>query len=269
MQANLSELDLHGILSLATAGKKTACLTLCRGDETVQVFFNDGNIVHATCPIGAGEKAIYYPITWDEGIFTLQADDTAPATTIRKSPERILDAVRTMRREWEAVRAISAAPECVFQLSEPSETGAGPITILHAAWQVLRRVDGRHTVQEIAADLEAPFATTAKTLFNLHEAGLVAVVTTETGKTVSTELLTTLVESLTEVMGPMAPFVVRDQIRSLGESQDRFPQAKLEDLIALVSQEITSGKLRNEFQAVISKARFRLLLQESSEINMS
>ena len=269
MQANLSELDLHGILSLATAGKKTACLTLCRGDETVQVFFNDGNIVHATSPIGEGEKAIYYPITWDEGIFTLQADGSAPATTIQKSSEQILDAVRGMRRELESGREVIASPECVFQLSDLADEGAGYITIPHAAWQVLCKVDGRHTVQEIAAALEAPYVQTAKLLADLCKARLVAVLVLAAEKIVSTELLTMLVGRLTDVMGPIAPFVVRDQIRALGESEDKFPQAKLEDLIGRVSREITDRKLRNEFEAAIYRLRFRRLLQETSEIKGS
>lgn len=266
MQGKLSELDLYEILSLATAGKKTGGLMLCRGDETVEVFFNDGAIVHATSPIGEGEQAIYYPIAWDEGVFTLQADWTAPAATIERSSEQILDALRAMRREWESARALIPSPKSVFQLSELAQEGAGPITIPHAAWQVLCKVDGRHSVQEIAAALKAPYAQTAKILADLSKAGLVAAVTAAAEGIVSTELLTALVGRLTEVMGPMASFVVRDQIRALGESQDKFPQAKLEDLIGLMSREVAAGKLRNEFEAAVSKVRFQSLLREASEI---
>ena len=207
---------------------------LRRGDETVEVFFKDGDMVHATSPIGEGEKAIYYPIMWDEGFFALQANRSASARTIQRSSEQILEAVGTMRRELE-----------------------------------FPRVDGRHTVEEIAAALKAPYAETAKSLSDLRKAGLVAVVPSAAENIVSTDLLTVLVGRLTDVMGPMAPIVVRDQIRALGESHDKFPQAKLENLIGLISREITNGKLRNEFEAAIYKARFRRLLLETSEIGRS
>ena len=42
----------------------------------------------------------------------------------------------------------------------------------------------------------------------------------------------------------MAPLVLRDQIDSLGESQENFPESKLDELIGLISKEISDGKLQ-------------------------
>jgi hypothetical protein len=265
MHGELSELNFYEILLLATAGKKTGRLLLCRREETVEVFFHGGVIVHAVSPIGEGEQALYYPVAWDDGIFSLQADWASPGTTMAKSPGEILDTVRSMRREWESIRELMPSPDCVFQLSDLVEEDSGPVTIALEAWQVLCKVDGRHTVREIATALGSPYTRTAKTLAELQKARLVGVVAASTENTVSTELLAMLVGRLTEFMGPIAPFVMRDQIRALGESQEKFPQAKLEDLIGLVSREITDGKLRNEFEAAVAKLRFRRLLRETSE----
>ena len=57
-----------------------------------------------------------------------------------------------------------------------------------------------------------------------------------------------LTSILTEAMGPKAPLVLRDQIDSLGESQDNFPESKLDDLIGLISKEISDGKLRQKVE---------------------
>ena len=57
-----------------------------------------------------------------------------------------------------------------------------------------------------------------------------------------------LTNILTEAMGPMAPLVLRDQIDTLGESQENFPEAKLDDLIGLISKEISDGKLRQKVE---------------------
>jgi hypothetical protein len=46
----------------------------------------------------------------------------------------------------------------------------------------------------------------------------------------------------------MAPLVLRDQIDNLGESQDNFPETKLDDLIGLISKEISDGKLRQRVE---------------------
>jgi len=254
MQGNLSEINFDEILSFATGGKKTGVLTLCRGNETVEVFLNDGDIVHATCPIGEGEKAIYYPVTWGDGTFTLQANGPAPVTTVQKKSGQILDDLRAMSREWESIIEVIPSGQCVFQLADLGPEPNCPITIPHAAWRVLCKIDGRRSVQEIAAALKAPYAQMAKILYNLCKSGLVALVSTATqapGNTVSAGLLARVIALLTDVMGPIAPFVVRDQIRALSESQEKFPQAKLEELIGLVSREVSDAKLRSEFETAV------------------
>jgi hypothetical protein len=61
-------------------------------------------------------------------------------------------------------------------------------------------------------------------------------------------LLDRIKSLLTEVMGPMAPLVLRDQIEGLGESLDSFPEAKLDELITLIGREISDGNSRNRFE---------------------
>jgi hypothetical protein len=53
---------------------------------------------------------------------------------------------------------------------------------------------------------------------------------------------------LTEVMGPMAPLVLRDQIEALGESPNSLPESKLDELIVLIGREITDSKIKNKFE---------------------
>jgi hypothetical protein len=106
-------------------------------------------------------------------------------------------------------------------------------------------------VQEIAEILRIPFAYTAKVIFNLHKSGLVEIVNPSSRArtdTVPPPLFDRLTSILTEAMGPMAPLVLRDQIDNLGESQDNFPETKLDDLIGLISKEISDGKLRQKVE---------------------
>jgi hypothetical protein len=116
---------------------------------------------------------------------------------------------------------------------------------------VLSKIDGHRSIQEIAELLRIPYAYTAKVLFNLHKSGLVEVLSPASkpaGELVPQNLLNRLTSILTDVMGPMAPLVLRDQIESLGESRESFPEAKLDELIALVSGEISDSQLRNKVE---------------------
>ncbi len=254
MQGNLAQISLNDILLLATGGKKSGVLKLSRGKENVDVFFVDGNIVHATCPIGEGEKALLYPVTWGEGTFALLPNGAPPVSTITKRSSEILDEVKAMSREWETLLAVIPSGKTVFRIADLGEEHNGPITVPHVGWRVLSKIDGQRDVQEVADLLRIPYAYTAKVIFNLHKAGLVEIVPPSSkpiGDTVSASLLTRISSTLTDMIGPMAPLVVQDQIEALGESKDNFPEAKLDELISLVSREISDGKLRNKFEESI------------------
>jgi general secretion pathway protein A len=61
---------------------------------------------------------------------------------------------------------------------------------------------------------------------------------------------------LTEAMGPMAKIVVRDQIKILGESYERFPHTKVEMLLESVSREILDEGMRKQFrQRMVERIR--------------
>jgi hypothetical protein len=251
MHGNLSQISLNDILLLTTGAKKSGVLKLSRGKENVEVFFVDGSIVHATCPIGDGEKALLYPVTWGEGTFTLLPNGAPPPSTITKTSAEILDEVKAMSREWEIILDIIPSGKTVVRIADLGEEQTGPVTVPHVGWRVLSKIDGVRNVQEIAEILRIPYAYTAKVIFNLYKSGLVQIVASPSkpaGDLVPPALLNRLSTLLTEVMGPMAPLVMRDQIEALGESQDDFPDSKLDDLIAAVGGEISDGKLRSRFE---------------------
>ena len=190
-------------------------------------------------------------MTWGEGVFNLMPNGTPPTTTIKKTSAEILDEVKAMSREWETILEVIPSGKAVFRIADPGEAQSGPITVPYVGWRVLSKIDGSRTVQEIAEILRIPFAYTAKVIFNLHKSGLVEIVNPSSRArtdTVPPPLFDRLTSILTEAMGPMAPLVLRDQIDNLGESQDNFPETKLDDLIGLISKEISDGKLRQKVE---------------------
>lgn len=251
MQGNLSQISLADLLLLATTGKKSGLLKLTHGKESVEVFLADGTIVHATCPIGEGEKALLYPVTWGEGTFNLEPNGTPPATTVRKPAEEILEEVKAMTREWEIILELIPSGKTVFRIAELDEGNTGPITVPNVGWRILSKLDGVRTIQEVAELLRIPFAYTAKVLYNLHKSGLVEVAAAPAKPQVDlvpSALLKRLTDILTDVIGPMAPLVLKDQVEALDESLDGLPESKLDDLITMIGREIGDGKLKAKFE---------------------
>jgi Domain of unknown function (DUF4388) len=251
MQGNLSHISLTDLLVLATSGKKSGVLKLARGKETVEVYLTDGKIVHATCPIGEGDKALLYPVTWGEGTFNLHPNGTSSATTIKKTSDEILDEVKAMTREWETILEVIPSGKAVFRIANLPDDHTGPVTVPNVGWRVLSKLDGVRTVQEIAEMLRIPFAYIAKVIFSLCQAGLAepaGAIAKSTADVVPPALLNRVASILTEVIGPMAPVVLRDQIEAMGESPSSLPEAKLDELVSLIGREISDGKLKNKFE---------------------
>jgi hypothetical protein len=251
MQGNLSHISLTDLLLLATSGKKTGVLRLVRGKETVEVYLTDGKIVHATCPIGEGDKALLYPVTWGEGTFNLHPNGTSSAITIKKTSDEILDEVKAMTREWETILELIPSGKAVFRIANLPEDHTGPVTVPNVGWRVLSKLDGVRTVQEIAEMLRIPFAYIAKVIFSLCQAGLAEPAganVKSVADVVPPALLNRVASILTEVIGPMAPLVLRDQIEAMGESPSSLPEAKLDELVSLIGREIPDGKLKNKFE---------------------
>jgi hypothetical protein len=56
------------------------------------------------------------------------------------------------------------------------------------------------------------------------------------------ESLDRLIAAVTKSIGPIAPFVVHEQIRTLGESYSAFPKSRIGELVKLIQQEIERTK---------------------------
>ena len=61
--------------------------------------------------------------------------------------------------------------------------------------------------------------------------------------------------ALSHVLGPKASTVVRDHVAALGESMERFPKARVKELIEIVSQEIPDDNLKIGFREVLGESR--------------
>jgi hypothetical protein len=104
---------------------------------------------------------------------------------------------------------------------------------------------------EIAEILSLNEFEVARIVFSLTTAGLLHEVTgaKRTFKEIVDEgFFKQLAENFTEVMGPIGPVIIEDEIRLMGEARDAFPQSKAAELVERVSLEIADSSKRMDFQ---------------------
>ena len=70
---------------------------------------------------------------------------------------------------------------------------------------------------------------------------------------VSPEFFEKLTLELTQTIGPMAPLIVRDHVKGLGETMEQFPKARIKELLETVSSEILDDKVKTGFRERIAE----------------
>jgi len=70
---------------------------------------------------------------------------------------------------------------------------------------------------------------------------------------VSPEFFERLTLELTQTIGPMAPLIVRDHVKGLGETMEQFPKARVKELLETVSTEILDEKVKTGFRERIAQ----------------
>jgi hypothetical protein len=73
-------------------------------------------------------------------------------------------------------------------------------------------------------------------------------------RTVASQFFDFMARAATEGIGPMAKLIIDDQIFTLGESRDSFPQKRLAELIERVSREIFNETMRSRFLDKMAQA---------------
>jgi hypothetical protein len=67
-------------------------------------------------------------------------------------------------------------------------------------------------------------------------------------ETVSPEFFNRMTDELVAVFGPMASVIVRHDVAALGESMEKFPRARVTELLESVTKEISNENLKIDFR---------------------
>lgn len=67
------------------------------------------------------------------------------------------------------------------------------------------------------------------------------------GPTLAPEFFDRLTKELTQVIGPMAPTIIREHVTALGETMETFPKDRATELVEIVGEEIGDAILKSRF----------------------
>ncbi|MBA2340126.1 MAG: DUF4388 domain-containing protein [Pyrinomonadaceae bacterium] len=106
LEGNLQDLSLPNILQLICLERQRVALVLRRNAESGAIYFDDGEIAHASVGRLVGEEAVYQLLTWTEGSFRTTTDVKIEQRTIRSRWDQLL--MEGMKRldEFERDRAL-------------------------------------------------------------------------------------------------------------------------------------------------------------------
>ncbi|MBZ5520969.1 MAG: response regulator [Acidobacteriia bacterium] len=90
LRGSLAQMNAMDLLQSLDMGHKTCSLTLSNNGEQCQLFFNDGQINHATYGNLKGDEAVYKVLTWTGGNFEINFTGSSDQQTTTRSTQGLL-----------------------------------------------------------------------------------------------------------------------------------------------------------------------------------
>ena len=179
-QGSITELPVPDIIQLVSVSGKTGMFTLVRGTERGYIHLKNGQMVHARLGDLTGEEAIYALAIWSSGDFQFTPNEEPDSVTIEKSNTSLLMEAARRLDEWKVlsrkIPGVDYVPALILRDT------AEPVTLSPIEWNVVTRIDGKKTIEELARAVQLSSFETAKVLYGLITSGLVEMRSRETAR---------------------------------------------------------------------------------------
>ncbi len=249
LRGNLKQLSLLDILRMLSTGSRSGLLEITQAGKSGEIYLEMGNIVHAVTGTQIGDSGVYTLMGWMEGDFIFTPNVPAPEKSIFTPSDQLLLEAARQAEQWDDIKGIISSTDAVFNIS-PSGS-ANTVSLKPLEWQVLAQINGERSVIEIGEILGLHEFEVAKIVYSLTIAGLMHEITDAKATyrdIVDETFFINLSDAFIDVMGPMGPVIIDDEIRMLGEDRTAFPQDKAAELVERVSLEISDNAKRAQFQ---------------------
>jgi hypothetical protein len=171
-QGSIQELPVPDIIQLVSVSGKTGMFMLVRGSERGYIFLRSGRIVHAELGGLTGEEAVYALAIWSTGDFQFTPGKEVDTVSIDKTNTSLLMEAARRLDEWKVLARKIPGVDYVPVL-KGREVGE-PVTLSPPEWNLITRIDGIRTVEELARASDSNSFDTAKVLYGLVTSDLIA-----------------------------------------------------------------------------------------------
>jgi hypothetical protein len=90
IEGDLKEIDLTSVIQVICTERRRAGLVVRRRGEEGVIFFDEGEIVHATLGPLEGEEAVFQLLAWKDGSFRMSDRVMSPARSVRRGWNHLL-----------------------------------------------------------------------------------------------------------------------------------------------------------------------------------
>ncbi len=140
-------------------------------------------------------------------------------------------------------------PNVVYKKSELKS--ASGLNLRSAEWMVLTQVNGEQSIQEIAAIVSLSVKDVTRILYKLFQLELIEIYQAEKKEenTLGLSFFSNMEKVLTNIIGPVSPFVIEDILLEINQTRNKFPSVRVAELIELICDEIQDGQKKIKFQS--------------------
>ena len=240
------------IIKILSLGKRSGRLYLTNGSDSGNIFFTDGEVIHAQCGSLNGIKAVQEIAVWTSGEYRFFVDEPADMQTVIMGIDEVLAETTSHLRQMDKITSLIPSSSAVYAL-EP-EIRDKDVQLKSIQWRVLTTIDGKKSIADIAQSINLGVSDCMKILYTLLRMGLLRDAAQQDSQEVrrsinlpATEFINSLKRALTQAMGPIAPYIIVETAEDLKADLLSDSTDQKAFLIETLSSKIPSEKMSLKF----------------------
>jgi CheY-like chemotaxis protein len=169
LKGNLEQMSLAELVQTLGMNKKSGGLKIINQSRVGKIFFDSGNIVQASLGKYKSEEAVYRILSWDEGYFEFDSNDTAEKAAIGTKTNSLLMEGFHQREEYLKYKQAMPPYDSIVRITNSAYADeAKPI-----AQKVITLIDGQRTIQDIINISPINYLIATKILYTLLKKGMI------------------------------------------------------------------------------------------------
>jgi hypothetical protein len=240
------------IIKILSLGKRSGRLYLTNGSDSGNIFFTDGEVIHAQCGSLTGIKAVQEIAVWTSGEYRFFVDEPADMQTVIMGIDEVLAETTSHLRQMDKITSLIPSSSAVYAL-EP-DIRDKEVQLKSIQWRVLTTIDGKKSIADIAQGINLGVSDCMKILYTLLRMGLLRDAAQQDNQEVrrsinlpETEFINSLKSALTQAMGPIAPYIIVETAEDLKADLLSDSTDQKAFLIETLSSKIPNEKMSLKF----------------------